>query len=118
MKEESEKQDFICPACGISFTKLYNLTRHVQSVHKKERLICCEECGKRFSRAEILTKHIKRKHENSKLSSVYRCEYCPRIFDNRRPFKDHIRRSHTREPVELRKCLACEKIFCNSNSLR
>ena len=54
-----------CYTCGQTFSRKYNLQRHIDNVHKHITSEKCETCDKIFTRKDNLTQHIKRVHKYS-----------------------------------------------------
>lgn len=50
------------PGCEASFTTVYNLHQHIQSVHRKRKLVCIT-CGANFNTKSSLRRHVRTKHE-------------------------------------------------------
>ncbi|GIZ43831.1 hypothetical protein CKM354_000704400 [Cercospora kikuchii] len=46
-----------CPHCGRAFVRSEHLTRHVDSVHKRDRVYTCNVCGKEFNRSDSCRRH-------------------------------------------------------------
>ncbi|KLJ06917.1 hypothetical protein EMPG_17600 [Blastomyces silverae] len=58
--DPNRKLPFKCtaPECTKKFGRKTDLTRHVDSVHKKLREYGCDECGHRFARQDTLRRHL------------------------------------------------------------
>ncbi|KAF1817229.1 hypothetical protein P152DRAFT_510501 [Eremomyces bilateralis CBS 781.70] len=52
----------LCHACGLTFSRLDHLTRHIRSSHERGKSFPCQLCGKAFSRRDSLSRHH-RSHE-------------------------------------------------------
>ena len=48
---------FNCPECGRSFSRTYNLIRHMRGVHQGCRDFVCAHCGRTFTQKVHLKKH-------------------------------------------------------------
>ncbi|KAF2217803.1 hypothetical protein CERZMDRAFT_80475 [Cercospora zeae-maydis SCOH1-5] len=46
-----------CSHCGRAFVRSEHLTRHVDSVHKRDRVYTCSVCGKEFNRSDSCRRH-------------------------------------------------------------
>ncbi|OAT10715.1 hypothetical protein BDBG_06525 [Blastomyces gilchristii SLH14081] len=57
--DPNRKLPFKCtdPECTKKFGRKTDLTRHVDSVHKKLRQYGCDQCGHRFARQDTLRRH-------------------------------------------------------------
>ena len=49
MKTKHEDNSFECQECNQKFNRRCNLTRHINSVHKKLDMKKCTECAKLYS---------------------------------------------------------------------
>ena len=58
------RKTFVCswPRCDEKFTRASNLSRHVESVHEKNKPFLCHLCGKQFTRKAGLDSHFVREH--------------------------------------------------------
>lgn len=56
-----------CQDCDLSFEDHKSLTKHVKDSHTPEDIFLCDICGKTFSRAYNLQRHLDRRH-SEKLS--------------------------------------------------
>jgi len=79
--EKQANQNVItCPTCKLTFSKLFNLRRHVTRKHDGNQEIIasyntgqktlCLECGRRFRRTMELTKHLEEDHQKVFQSEV------------------------------------------------
>ena len=50
--------DCVCTYCGRSFTSAGSVTRHVKTVHLRQRFTCYK-CGTSFGRVDNLTRHCR-----------------------------------------------------------
>ena len=67
---------FKCNHCGFSFSRSYNLFRHLASVHYSCKCPI-RSCVQRFSGRNLLKKHLREKHGER---SVRECKSCRAIF--------------------------------------
>mmetsp|Transcript_13951 Transcript_13951/g.23812 ORF Transcript_13951/g.23812 Transcript_13951/m.23812 type:complete len:605 (+) Transcript_13951:387-2201(+) len=54
-----------CKLCGSSFTRKYDLKRHIKTSHLDQRDYACEACGRKFKRQQHLNVHEKLIHAKS-----------------------------------------------------
>eukprot|EP00189_Rhodosorus_marinus_P007515 CAMPEP_0184752040 /NCGR_PEP_ID=MMETSP0315-20130426/43372_1 /TAXON_ID=101924 /ORGANISM="Rhodosorus marinus, Strain UTEX LB 2760" /LENGTH=468 /DNA_ID=CAMNT_0027231353 /DNA_START=1323 /DNA_END=2730 /DNA_ORIENTATION=+ len=53
-----------CPECGAKFVRIYEMKRHIMSVHLKVRNFVCKQCDKAFTQKAHLTNHIYAVHDD------------------------------------------------------
>ncbi|XP_025085055.1 uncharacterized protein LOC112558684 isoform X2 [Pomacea canaliculata] len=53
----------ICRICGLKFTAVRNLNRHVKAIHEKVKGFPCSLCYRTFSRKEHLGRHMQKVHQ-------------------------------------------------------
>jgi len=64
-KESSRNSKFVCnievndqgDKCGIGFTRIDALTRHIKNIHKGETSSYCKICGRKLGRDDNRKKH-------------------------------------------------------------
>ena len=70
------QKSFPCKQCSNSYTKSYNLFRHIRESH-----INCTTCGKTFENKEVLSNHIQNTHTNvKKLMNVIYVRKCMIVY--------------------------------------
>ena len=58
------RKDYECKSCGKSFTKSGSLKKHNHVVHKGTKDFMCESCGKSFSRSADVKRHMNSLHDD------------------------------------------------------
>ena len=114
--EENEASSLSCDVCRKTFSKSFNLKRHIEKFHtdsaapnnktitmngsffypeKKEgnnnEVLKCEQCDKKFLSILSLRKHVQREHEREK---VFNCSHCQDSFTTKYNLKRHILAQH------------------------
>ena len=64
-----EPSTYNCLQCSSKFKQMFNLTKHIKSVHTQDEFQC-DQCASSFGRMDNLEKHKRRKHTNKK------CDEC------------------------------------------
>ena len=59
-----------CPVCQKVFNTKGLCSRHIKSVHEKEKQYACKSCEFKTFHAYSLTAHVQQVHENTNLISV------------------------------------------------
>ena len=60
-----EHEKYTCTECDKQFSNKYNLTRHIQSIHKQVKYkYTCADCNKQFSEKFNLKQHIQSVHRH------------------------------------------------------
>ena len=54
-----------CSLCNANFLTIFNLSRHVRSVHEGKTPFVCTICNKDFAQKSYLKKHMLRKHKKN-----------------------------------------------------
>ena len=85
------KQENKCDVCGVKFSFIHALKRHIQTVHLKFKDFECKECSKKFASRQRLTKHRLEIHE--KLKPHY-CDQCDFRCGRRSNLNIHRKKSH------------------------
>lgn len=92
----AQSQRYGCPKCGLSFTRLDHMKRHVKSTHDLEQHQC-EDCGARYTRADILTHHRQSKHGQQrtvpKTKRIF-CAFCDNGCTSKYNLKRHLSIQH------------------------
>ena len=82
-----------CPHCDVRCTRKDHLTRHIKTVHEKQRFDKCPICQKTFNQPYRLKKHIENVHEGKKSFECPR-EGCDKTFSFQQSISKHIERVH------------------------
>jgi len=75
-----------CPECGASFSRVYDMTRHRENVHRGYKNFSCDKCDRKFTDKRDLKRHHDAVHLNIKQTKIYSCNYCDKTFK----FKKHL----------------------------
>eukprot|EP00189_Rhodosorus_marinus_P002195 CAMPEP_0113964610 /NCGR_PEP_ID=MMETSP0011_2-20120614/7250_1 /TAXON_ID=101924 /ORGANISM="Rhodosorus marinus" /LENGTH=424 /DNA_ID=CAMNT_0000976961 /DNA_START=92 /DNA_END=1366 /DNA_ORIENTATION=- /assembly_acc=CAM_ASM_000156 len=103
----------VCPECGHVFKRVYELRRHIDSVHLRIRNYPCEICGKRFSQSGHVRVHIQTVHEKA---ALHFCEICGRGFGTKPKLVRHRRSVH--EKSRHYECRICNSKYFQSSDLK
>ncbi len=102
-----------CEICGKAFSRKDGLTRHIKTVHNKEKSFKCKECGFAFVRKDMLNRHIKEVHLKIKNHS---CNLCEMKFAHRTHLERHIKSVH--EDARDYICEHCDATFTREDNLQ
>merc|ERR1712126_689528 len=80
---------YLCKECELSFSKQYNLDRHINTEHTGI-LIACDQCDETFKRKDTLKEHYKSVHEKIEFVCTP-CNYATRF---RQSFRMHMKSKH------------------------
>eukprot|EP00189_Rhodosorus_marinus_P008140 CAMPEP_0184753004 /NCGR_PEP_ID=MMETSP0315-20130426/43876_1 /TAXON_ID=101924 /ORGANISM="Rhodosorus marinus, Strain UTEX LB 2760" /LENGTH=438 /DNA_ID=CAMNT_0027232363 /DNA_START=42 /DNA_END=1359 /DNA_ORIENTATION=+ len=84
----------LCPQCGRTFSRKYELQRHISAVHYNVKKHVCSICDKAFALKQNLSSHVSEVHEKKKDSE---CDECGQLFSTKYKLKRHIRSVHLKE---------------------
>lgn len=114
-----------CSICTKIFKSTESRRRHMQ-LHSADPKLQhhCLICNKAFPVRRYMMSHMRTSHKNpktktdkpEKLSKIFTCDICQKIFDKQGAFNKHIKR-HSREPARYM-CDHCGEEFENRHSLR
>ncbi len=91
---------FYCDECSLRFHKEANLKEHYQRTHTQEKRYKCDACGESFSKKIDLSRHM-RTHTGETLHQCHLCErscstknnlkkHIQQVHTNQRPYKCHV----------------------------
>lgn len=115
MIKHSDRRQFPCDICGISFKRKYALKEHCQAVHCNEKNFQCSACGQTFVVKRYLDAHFKQAHVPGPQS--FTCSDCPKVFKTGKSLKSHWRSCHGDIPKD-HICDICAKAFASSKDLK
>jgi uncharacterized Zn-finger protein len=100
----------VCKFCDKAFSLNGNLTKHIQSVHLKQKPFVCATCDRAFSCSSTLNSHM-RTHS---LHKPYVCNMCDMAFSQSNNLVTHVRTHSLEKPY---KCTTCDNAFATSTHL-
>jgi hypothetical protein len=99
--ETYEKEKPHCEHCGQIFSRPYDMKRHIQRKHTKEKPFHCEICEQLFATLNEMKIH----EWSHKEEKPFRCKYCKKGYANSSRLNRHIRYIHTKEkPFHCEQC--------------
>ena len=98
-EKSSSRQDRSskCPECGAVFSRVYDMTRHRENVHRGLKNFACDKCERKFSDKRDLKRHHDAVHLNIKQSKTYPCSSCPKTFKFKKLLDKHRLEEHEGE---------------------
>ena len=91
-----------CPECGAVFSRVYDMTRHRENVHRGLKNFSCDKCERKFSDKRDLKRHHDAVHLNIKQSKVYTCTSCLKTFKFKKLLDKHRLEEHNGESVPVK----------------
>ena len=91
-----------CPECGANFSRVYDMTRHRENVHRGVKNFRCDKCDRKFSDKRDLKRHHDAVHLNIKQKKLYSCSSCDKSFKFKKQLDLHRHNEHESDnPVTL-----------------
>ncbi|KAJ8903500.1 hypothetical protein NDN08_004606 [Rhodosorus marinus] len=103
----------LCPQCGRTFSRKYELQRHISAVHYNVKNHICPICDKAFALKQNLSSHVSEVHEKKRDSE---CDECGQLFSTKYKLKRHIRSVHLKERPHG--CNECGSSYFQQSDLR
>ena len=131
-------KDYLCESCPYSTAYKFNLTKHVNALHTKEKLykchlcdysafhssllnlhkkkehcrdLSCKECNFKAKDLKLLVSHIKEAHKET--AKVYTCDLCHFSTYHELAMKEHFEKNH-----EEKICYVCDFVGSSWFALR
>ena len=60
-----------CPECGATFSRVYDMTRHRENVHRGNKNFACDKCERKFADKRDLKRHYDAVHLNIKQKNPF-----------------------------------------------
>ena len=99
-----QQKRWICDICHKSFSRSWNLSRHIQTIHTQIKLYWCQYCKTPFRYKYNVKSHEKlHTHVNR-----YMCEICMTSAKSECALREHKRTHSADKPF---KCESCKKNF-------
>jgi uncharacterized C2H2 Zn-finger protein len=112
--------DLQCDQCSSSFGTKGELTRHLESIHYKERYEC-PDCDLTFTRRDSMKAHKRIKHskaQNEAKCLSLKCETCEKSFSRKSALRRHtIENCNADNKVFVLGCDGCETTFIRTHDL-
>ncbi|KAJ8906147.1 hypothetical protein NDN08_002642 [Rhodosorus marinus] len=102
-----------CPECGAQFVRIYEMKRHVMSVHLKVRNFVCKQCDKAFTQKAHLTNHIYAVHDDIRNIP---CSLCDLKFRTKCNAQRHFNAVHLKHRPSI--CQECGSSFQQSSDVK
>jgi hypothetical protein len=88
----ASKKNITCEICNnFKCETQALLTRHIDTVHNRQRLYECNHCKTTFGLKANLKKHVRSVHEKQK---PFSCDHCPAKFTQRTSLNRHLATKH------------------------
>ncbi|XP_045121767.1 zinc finger protein 99-like isoform X1 [Portunus trituberculatus] len=101
LKKGRPRKNSDCPKCGLIYSSLSDLTRHLRQTHPDSLPHACRLCDDRFHFRQELEGHIMLHFLGS-----FKCDFCGIHFGLKYPFLRHLEAQHPGD--FLLKCEFCE----------
>ena len=88
-----------CVECGATFSRIYDMIRHRENVHRGMKNFACDKCDRRFSDKRDLKRHYDAVHLNIKQKKTYTCPICQKIFKFKKLLDVHRFTEHEGDTV-------------------
>lgn len=100
--------------CTKCFSKLSELTAHIDSAHGRDQKYICTVCGRLFNTKEALYTHRTSAHPKAPTDLPYSCPYCSKKFETKAQVDAHVSSAHT---ITTYTCKYCCKKFSSKEAL-
>lgn len=97
-EHRGEGRPFKCDMCPSTFGVKLNFTKHMNSIHRLNDLVC-DECGAKFKRMDRFNAH-KKIHNTNGLNKIHTCHLCKATFKQRNSLSKHYRAIHNVNPKD------------------
>ena len=104
-----EKRYYQCQHCNIIYQQARKLERHLKDMQGKAPYQCC------YCELSFPTIGCRRFHSQLHEDKTLHCSYCPKVFNEKRRYEDHVR-SHTGEAPFM--CQECGNVYRTRSALR
>eukprot|EP00189_Rhodosorus_marinus_P003381 CAMPEP_0113966658 /NCGR_PEP_ID=MMETSP0011_2-20120614/8445_1 /TAXON_ID=101924 /ORGANISM="Rhodosorus marinus" /LENGTH=530 /DNA_ID=CAMNT_0000979351 /DNA_START=21 /DNA_END=1613 /DNA_ORIENTATION=- /assembly_acc=CAM_ASM_000156 len=101
-----------CHICGATFSRKYEVNRHIKIVHRAVKDHVCHICNRAFALRQHLNSHIDAVHEK-KRDCI--CKICGMGFPTEAKVNRHVRCVHLKERAY--KCQICHKDYFQQSDL-
>ena len=114
--------NFQCTVCGLECKSSYRLMDHFTEVHVGAKPFICDACGASFSRKSNMTKHQKRgackakDPANETEVETFTCDRCDKVFRYKQSYQQHLQRVHLGKKDH--QCDECGQLFSQMHHLR
>ena len=88
-----------CPECGVTFSRVYDMTRHRENVHRGVKNFSCDKCDRKFSDKRDLKRHHDAVHLNIKQKKFYNCSTCDKSFKFKKLLDLHRHSEHESDNI-------------------
>ena len=100
---------FCCDYCPASYTRMYNLRKHIRTNHQSSQELQCSKCSKTFLNKDLLYFHL------TECKSCT-CHLCNQVFINPQRLEEHLH-LHSTDTAQNYLCNDCGSIHLDLHSL-
>ncbi|XP_043579569.1 asparagine-rich zinc finger protein AZF1-like isoform X1 [Bombus pyrosoma] len=111
-KHITEKNEFQCSSCLLSFASARTMAIHQAAAHGGMYIILCESCGRLFNRKYHFNRHFIHCH---RMKEPFNCDMCFRKYRHKSSLLHHLKVVHqvhyTRSRSSTFTCKVCQKVY-------
>ena len=98
-RKEKVERSSRCEECGATFSRVWDLNRHRETVHRGLKSFQCDKCDRKFPDKRDLKRHHDAVHLSIRQSKHYTCNFCDKNFKFKKLLDSHRQEVHSENGV-------------------